>query len=203
MFSGIIETTSLAQSVFAADKGIEIVLDRPSIFDDIKLGDSIATNGVCLTITSFDDSSVAFFIGAETLKVTGWTPENLITLDFNLERSLKLSDRIHGSLVSGHVDGVAKVLKSELLGENLILDISYPVELSSFIWKKGSVVINGVSLTINELDESRLSVCLIPETLKRTNLKQLCVGDIVNLEADYIAKAITRREETKAYELHT
>jgi len=203
LFSGIVETTSLAQSVFAADKGIQIVLDRPSIFDDIALGDSIATNGVCLTITSFDESSMAFFIGAETLSVTGWTVESLMTFDFNLERSLKLSDRIHGSLVSGHVDAVAKVLKSELFGENLLLDVSYPVELSSFVWKKGSVVINGVSLTINELSKESLSVCLVPETLMRTNLSKLCVGDCVNLEADYIAKAITRREETKAYELHT
>ena len=203
MFSGIIETTALAESVFVADAGIELVLERPSFFDDIKTGDSVATNGVCLTLTSFDEPTMKFFIGAETLKVTGCQAEQLMAMEFNLERSLRLSDRIHGSLVSGHVDAVAKVTGVKPIGENLILKISYPPELSAYVWKKGAVVINGVSLTINELDSSSLSVCLIPETLKRTNLSELSVGDFVNIEADYIAKAVTRREETKNYELHT
>ena len=203
MFSGIIESTSFVQSVFSADEGIHIEVSRPSFFDDIKVGDSVSTNGVCLTITSLDESVMSFFIGAETLKITNWNVENLIIKEFNLERSMRLGDRVHGSLVSGHVDAQSAVTRSEKLGENLILDVTYPLSLSAFIWKKGSVVINGVSLTINELNSECLSVCLIPETLKRTNLKNLKVGDVVNIEADYIAKAVTRREETKNYELHT
>lgn len=190
MFSGIIEAKAPIIEVRARSEILQVRIARPVTFQDIKVGDSIATNGVCLTVEDFSNDWMQFAIGAETLKVTAWSPQQLQGTTVNLERSLRFGDRLHGHMVSGHVEDTGKVLESQWLGENLLLTISYPKSLSPFVWKKGSIALQGVSLTINEITDTTLSVNLIPETIQITNLKDLKQGDTVNLEADYFAKAL-------------
>ena len=134
-------------------------------------------------------------MAAETLKVLQWSPENpeaLLGRKFNLERSLRFGDRIHGHLVTGHVDSVGKVTRSEGVGENWFLDVEVADSVLPFLWNKGSITLNGVSLTVNEVKGCTISVGLIPETLKRTNLGELKVGSQINVEPDYMAKALQR-----------
>jgi riboflavin synthase len=202
MFSGIVESL---QPVLTVQKGtgplIRVKVQKPAEFDDLKVGDSIATDGVCLTVEEFESSSITFALAAETLKVLRWSPENpeaLLGKKLNLERSLRFGDRIHGHLVTGHVDSLGEVIRSEGLGENWFLDIQVADSVLPFIWKKGSITLNGVSLTINELIGNKVSVGLIPETLKRTNLGELKVGSFVNVEPDYMAKALQRMMQTEA-----
>jgi riboflavin synthase len=190
MFSGIIEAKARIIEVVDRPELLQIRVERPVSFADIKTGDSIATNGVCLTVENFTDSWMQFAIGAETLAVTGWTKNELANKNVNLERSLCYGDRLHGHIVSGHVEETGIVVDKVWFGESLVLKIKYPESLASFIWKKGSVAVQGVSLTVNEITNNILSVCLIPETLQITNLKDLNINDKVNLEADYFAKAI-------------
>ena len=113
----------------------------------------------------------------------------------NLERSLRFGDRIHGHLVTGHVDSLGLVTRSEALGENWYLDAEISRNLMSYVWHKGSITLNGVALTVNEVKGQIVSVCLIPETLKRTNLALIKAGNYINVEPDYMAKAIQRMQQ--------
>ncbi len=196
MFSGIVEAV---QPILSVQKGsgplIRVKVKKPNEFNDLSNGDSIATDGVCLTVEAFDQETITFALAAETLRVLQWSPENpdfLLGKKLNLERSLRFGDRIHGHLVTGHVDSIGLVTKSEGLGENWFLDVKVADSILPFIWKKGSITLNGVSLTVNEIKGSVVSVGLIPETLKRTNLGELKVGGFVNVEPDYMAKALQR-----------
>ena len=190
MFSGIVETQARILSVSHDRELVRIEVERPSEFNDLGIGDSICSSGVCLTIEKFDANKMTFALGAETLKITGWNESKLTNAKLNLERSLKMGDRIHGHVVSGHVDGVGTVKKVEDLGGSVQIDVEAPAELIPYFWKKGSWAMNGVSLTINDVTNNTISVCLIPETLKRTNLSQLRAGDIVNLEVDPMARGM-------------
>lgn len=201
MFSGIVETTALVTNSTSRESVLEITLARPKDFTDLHIGDSIACNGVCLTLEAFDANSLKFALGPETLKVTGWNSESVVGRAVNLERSLRLGDRIHGHLVTGHVDATSNVVQAERQGETLTLAIAIPAKLKNLIWPKGSIAINGVSLTINTVTASAFSVGLIPETLKRTNLSDLKVGSQINLEADNMARGLihwveSRKEQT-------
>ncbi len=193
MFSGIIEAQSKILSVTAAKKSCRIAVVLPPTFDDVKIGDSIATNGVCLTVETISKKSIQFCVGAETLKILGKQFVLWKKYPLNLERSMKLGQRVHGHLVTGHVDTTAVVTKSFADGDCWQLQVEVPQSLTSFFWKKGSVCLNGVSLTVNEViklkKKSLLSVCLIPETMKATNLIAYKVNDKLNIEADYLAKA--------------
>lgn len=115
-------------------------------------------------------------------------------MTLNLERSLKFGDRIHGHLVSGHVDVCSKVLSKQWAGDCLIFDFVLPTEQTKEVWKKSSVAINGVSLTVNNVDETSFQVCLVPETLRKTNLESLQEGDIINLETDYYMKGLLKSQ---------
>jgi riboflavin synthase len=196
MFSGIIEACAPILSVEPRGDLLTIFVKRPASFDDVKLGDSIATNGVCLTVEDFSSEKMKFTLGAETLKITGWNADLLSDQTMNLERSLRFGDRIHGHFVSGHVDATAEVLSVEK-SESWILKFSTRSLNSKMLWSKGSIAIQGVSLTLNEVTPQELSVCLIPETLNRTNLKNLKVGDIVNIEYDNWAKAFVHFQEQR------
>ncbi len=208
MFSGIVETYSPLLKLEEGSHIIQIHIQRPKDFDDLKVGDSIAVNGVCLTLESFDEDSLQFALAPETLRVTGWNLEKLKSFPrwtFNLERSLRFGDRIHGHLVSGHVDGVGAVAEIEAQGEALEVRVTFPLSLKPLLWKKGSVAVNGVSLTINQVGERPdgsgwFSLCLIPETLRRTNLSELQTGDSVTLEADSMARAMRHWMDTRTYE---
>ncbi len=188
MFSGIIESLSSVKNVIADGSNIRIVVERPQEFTDIKTGDSIATNGVCLTVETFTDQTITFALGLETLKITGWDEKFLLSAPLNLERSLRLGDRMHGHWVSGHVDTVGKITRLSA-ESSWLLDVHVPQLDHRYIWKKGCVAINGVSLTINSIDNDTLSFCLVPETVERTNFKNLNIHSAVNIEYDYWSKA--------------
>lgn len=212
MFSGIVEAKAKLLKITPHDPSqlsALIKIEKPNTFNDLKTGDSIAVNGICLTLISFDEDTISFDLGTETLKICqGMFGQN--NFAFNLERSLKLGDRIHGHIVTGHVDGIARVINFQPSGSSQILTIkldhthAVPVNgnsLLSMIWKKGSLTVNGVSLTVNDvIDTSRtVEFCLIPETLSRTNLGQIKVGDTVTIEIDQMARGLSRR----IHEQHT
>lgn len=192
MFSGIVETVAQVTSFEPVGSNAQIRLTRPKDFNDISIGDSIAVNGLCLTVTAFDELHMQFDLGPETLKITGWSKESLLNQKVNLERSLAMGARVHGHFVSGHVDEMGKVTQRKELGEALELWVSFSANFKAYIWKKGSVAINGVSLTVNEVDANSLQVTLIPETLRRTNLNALQEGDLVTLESDTMARALVQ-----------
>ncbi|AHI06729.1 riboflavin synthase subunit alpha [Bdellovibrio bacteriovorus W] len=197
MFSGIVESVMPILSSEELSHAYRIKVKKPNEFDDIKLGDSIACDGVCLTVEAFDQETLTFTLAAETIKVLQWTPESWLGKKLNLERSLRFGDRIHGHLVTGHVDSLGKILRAELQGESFFLDVQVQSTILPYVWKKGSVTLNGVSLTVNELVKDVVSVCLIPETLKRTNLGDLKVGSTINVEPDYMARAVQRAIEAR------
>jgi len=190
MFSGIVEAVSEIRSSQELVNAFRVQVDKPMQFDDLHLGDSIAVDGVCLTVEAFDEQQMTFALAAETIRVLQWNPHSWIGKKVNLERSLRFGDRIHGHLVTGHVDSLAEVTRAELQGESFFLDVKVVASVLPYVWKKGSITINGVSLTVNELRGSVVEVCLIPETLKRTNLGSLKAGSRVNIEPDYMARAV-------------
>lgn len=197
MFSGIVESVMPIDSSEELQNAYRIKIKKPSDFNDLKLGDSIACDGVCLTVEAYDDAHMTFALAAETIKVLEWNPSSWIGKKVNLERSLRFGDRIHGHLVTGHVDSLGSVTRAELIGESFFLDVKVQDTILPYVWKKGSITLNGVSLTVNELDKNTVSVCLIPETLKRTNLGDLKPGSKINVEPDYMARAIQRSLEVK------
>ena len=149
MFSGIVESNKKLINLTKKDQAIEIVVEKPSNFDDLSIGDSICCNGTCLTVESFDSEKMAFTLGYETLSMTNWNEsvakyEGSQPVSINLERSLRLQDRIHGHLVTGHVDFISKLEFVEKVGENLILKVLVSPEHTQFFWHKGSITINGV-----------------------------------------------------------
>ncbi len=197
MFSGIIESVQPILSSQALANAYQIRVQRPGEFDDIKVGDSIACDGVCLTIESFSDSELFFTLAAETIRVLKWQPDSWIGKKLNLERSLRFGDRIHGHLVTGHVDSLGRVVRAEAIGESFFLDVEVEDSILPFVWTKGSITLNGVSLTVNQVQQKVLSVCLIPETMKRTNLGELKLNASVNVEPDYMARAVQRAIEVR------
>lgn len=190
MFSGIIEAVSSIVTAESGNQVIRICVDRPTDFNDIKAGDSIAVDGVCLTVESFNEKHIQFAIAFETLRLLGLAPDKLVGRQVNLERSLRFGDRVHGQFVSGHVDSLGKVVLSRAEGDSWLMDVEVNESLRPLFWKKGSITLNGVSLTVNAVVGNRVSVCLIPETIKRTNLASLKFGDTVNVEPDMMARAM-------------
>lgn len=197
MFSGIVEAVMPIQSSQELVNAYRIQIKKPNDFNDIKLGDSIACDGVCLTVEAFDDQQMTFALAAETIKVLRWNPTAWLGKKINLERSLRFGDRIHGHLVTGHVDSLGTVKRADLEGESFFLDVAVADSILPYVWKKGSITLNGVSLTVNDVVGSVVSVCLIPETLKRTNLGELKVDSALNVEPDYMARAIQRSLEVR------
>jgi riboflavin synthase len=198
MFSGIVEAKTKLLN-FAANpqnpSETRIEIEKPIEFEDLSIGDSIAVNGVCLTLEKFTNTTLQFCLGAETLNITGWSAQTLAKLPLNLERSLKFGDRIHGHIVLGHVDGLCEVTSIKNENGCLIVRLKVPQEQLPLIWPKGSVCLQGVSLTINAVTNDGFEVCLIPETLRQTNLVDIQVGDQLNLEVDQMARGLQRQFE--------
>ena len=190
MFSGIVEASSKIAKTLDGMGILRIVVDKPNDFNDLRPGDSVAVNGVCLTVELVDQEGIQFALAAETLQVTGWTAKFLKGTSVNLERSLRIGDRNHGHFVSGHVDGSLRLLSIEKLDECEIWELELPQSYADHIWAKGSIALNGVSLTVNTVVNDRFSVCLIPETLKRTNLGLCKEGDLLNFEVDTFARGL-------------
>jgi riboflavin synthase len=200
VFSGIVEAQGRVLSASTKQSLISIDVERPPFFDDLGIGDSICCNGVCLTIEEFDQQKMTFAIGAETAAITGWSQSSFSVPPLNrlnLERSLCVGDRVHGHMVSGHVDASGVVVRIQEIGGSVFLDIRAPESLHRYIWKKGSWAVNGVSLTINAVEDCVVSMCLIPETIRRTCLGSLQVGDSVNLEIDMMARGLVNFFESR------
>lgn len=193
MFTGIIQNVGQIERSSAMGDDIQLSISCAKLnLQDVSIGDSIAVNGVCLTAISLNDTHFEAHVSKETLSVTvGLDKPNAV----NLEKALRLSDRLGGHLVSGHVDGVGEVVHFEPLGDCWRLDIRAPHAISKYIAVKGSICINGVSLTVNSVAGDVFSMNLIPHTLENTTLKFLNVGSLVNLEVDQIARYVERMAE--------
>ena len=190
MFSGIVAAIGRIQQVSPLADGVRLTVDVGGLdLADVQLGDSIANNGVCLTVIAREGNCVHFDVSRETLNCTVGLAE---PGEVNLEKALRLADRLGGHLVSGHVDGVGTVLRFEPVGDNRLLEIGAPQELAKYIARKGSITVNGVSLTTNAVDGNRFTINLIPHTLASTTLGGIRVGDRVNLEIDLIARYVER-----------
>lgn len=192
MFTGIVESMAQVVDVQEEPPGRRLLLREAQIASDARLGDSIAINGCCLTVVSIEGDVLGFEAGPETLVRT-----NLGLLRagdrVNVERSMQLSDRLGGHLVTGHIDGVGHLAERHDEGAWSNLRFRAPAALMRQMAAKGSIAIDGVSLTLVEVDDQRFSVALIPHTLAVTTLGQLGVGDPVNLETDLLAKYVERQ----------
>ena len=187
MFTGLIEKTAKVLDFSLSSKGGVLRVENVFV-DDLKIGDSIATNGCCLTLTKKTTSELFFDVMIESLSISNL--KNLKKGDVvNLERAMKLTDRLDGHIVTGHIDTISKLKKITQDGFSKRLEFSCD---TSLIVQKGSIAINGVSLTVSKLFEDGFEVSLIPETKTKTNLDNLKIGDIVNIEYDILAKYIQR-----------
>ncbi len=191
MFTGLIEETGRIAEVKLASSGMEIKIECTKILEDIKTGASICVNGACQSVTEYGKNYIKVFSSNETLKITNF--KNLKINDrVNLERALTLNKRIDGHIVSGHIDTTAVFLESKEDGLSKEFFFKFPDEFSKYIIYKGSICINGVSLTIASVNKNVFSVELIPITLKEVNLSELRKGDIVNIETDLFAKYVEK-----------
>jgi riboflavin synthase len=190
MFSGIIAAVGKISRIERAKGGLRLAIDARKLgLRDVAVGDSIAVSGACLTVVERDEKGFTVDVSRETLRVTaGLDREG----EVNLEKALRLSDRLDGHLVLGHVDGVGKVTKVERLGANRLLRVRAPASLARYIARKGSIAVDGVSLTVNAVRGAEFEVNLIPHTLAVTTLRNLRVGDRVNLEVDPLARYAER-----------
>ncbi len=196
MFTGIIAAVGTVHEVKPAAGGARITVDTAALdLAGVSSGDSIAVDGVCLTAVALRSRGFEADVSRETLNcTTGFTAGARV----NLEKSLRLADPLGGHLVSGHVDGVGTVTRFEASGENRLLAIAAPRELAKYIARKGSIAVNGVSLTVNAVDGGAFEINLIPHTLQATNLNALTVGSRVNLEVDLLARYVERMFEVSS-----
>ena len=195
MFSGIIERLARVKSAGLQDGALNLVLD--SGYADLELGESVAVNGVCLTVTEHDDHGTArFFVSPETIDRSNLgrlAPGSLV----NLERSVRLETRLSGHLVQGHVDGIAKLISAAPDSGAYRLALDLPGALGRYCVEKGSIALNGISLTLNAVvrdapDQCRIGLTIIPHTWEHTNLHSIRIGDEINVEVDVIAKYVER-----------
>lgn len=190
MFTGIIQAVGRIHEYEARGADARMVLHAGSLdLSDVAVGDSIAVNGVCLTAVALTPASFTVDVSAETLRcTTGFVPG----AEVNLEKAMRPSDRLGGHIVSGHVDGTGTVARFEPAGESHLLAIDAPAELARYIAAKGSITVQGVSLTVNRVEGVRFFINLIPHTLAMTTLQHLQPGSRVNLEIDMVARYVER-----------
>ena len=190
MFSGIIAAVGRITEITPREVGCRLHVDAGKLdISEVALGDSIAHNGVCLTVVAKEGNTFAVDVSPETLSCTVGLSE---PGPVNLEKALRLSDVIGGHLVSGHVDGVGEVLRFDAVGDNRLLEIRAPQDIAKFIARKGSIVVDGTSLTTNSVNGADFTINLIPHTLENTTLNRLKPGSKLNLEVDLIARYCER-----------
>ena len=190
MFTGIIQAVGKIAVIEPLQQGVRLTIDAADLdMSDVAVGDSIAANGVCLTVIAKTGEGYQVDVSRETLNCTVGLGE---AGEVNLEKALRLADRLGGHLVSGHVDGVGEVVKFAPVGESHELVIRAPQSLARYIAHKGSITVNGVSLTVNWVKDEDFSINLIPHTIEATNFKHLCAGKRVNLEVDLVARYLER-----------
>ncbi|HEY7724965.1 MAG TPA: riboflavin synthase [Anaeromyxobacteraceae bacterium] len=195
MFTGLVSDLGTVERVAPRQGGARLAL-RPRALsaDDLAQGESVCCSGACLTVVERGGGLVAFDAVPETLARTtlgSWRPGTAV----NLERALRLSDRLGGHLVAGHVDAVGEVLSAEPEGQGVRLAVSLPASIAPLVAEKGSIAVDGVSLTVARAGRDRFEVALIPETLARTTLGAAAPGTRVNLEADVVARHVARLRE--------
>jgi len=191
MFTGIIESLGTLSAIRPAGRGRQVVIDSDIALEGIKPGDSIAVNGACLTAVSLSGHRFQADVSPETMSKTTFGSAK-VGDRVNVERALRLSDRIDGHLVSGHIDGVGTIQKLTPLDNAMIIRIEAPKALSRYFIGKGSVAVDGISLTINRCWENGFEVSIIPHTAKLTTLPHKRQGDPVNIETDMIGKYVER-----------
>ena len=190
MFTGLVAAVGRVASVAPTEGGMRLRITAPTLgLADVALGDSIAVDGACLTVVSLQDDSFDVELSRETLAcIAGFADGSQV----NLEKALRLSDRLGGHLVSGHVDGIGIVERFDPVGDNRLLTIAVPPELAKYVARKGSIAVDGVSLTVNDIAGAGFSVNLIPHTIAHTNLSRLAPGSRVNIEVDLLARYAER-----------
>jgi len=191
MFTGLVREVGEVCWLRRTDQTVQLLVKAPRTASRVRTGESVAVNGCCLTVTAHREGQCMFDLLAESLERT-----NFSTLrpgsPVNLERALRLDGRLGGHFVQGHVDGTGNVLRIEEKGPDLGLDIALPAGFARYVAYKGSVAVNGVSLTVAAVDDRKFTVWIIPHTLENTNLGDLEPGDLVNLEFDILAKYVER-----------
>ena len=192
MFTGIVEATGYLIEVTKVTGDLSVKINSGILdLSDVKLGDSIATNGVCLTVTELFNHGYSADISPETLSLTGFDRYS-IGQKLNLEKALTISSRLGGHLVSGHVDGIAQVTRIVPNARTTEYWLSAPIELAKYIPLKGSVCIDGISLTVNEINAQQFKLTIVPHTIAHTTIADFQVGSLVNLEVDQIARYLER-----------
>jgi riboflavin synthase len=189
MFSGIIESVGTLREFVHGQQSAVAVVETDTNFLGLEDGESIAVNGVCLTVVEFSESTFRMNIGTETLDKTSFK-DSKVGDRVNLERSLTPSSKISGHFVSGHVDQVGKVLKIEEKPGEILVQFSHPASLRPYIMEKGSIALNGISLTVFNCKDDKFNVSIIPFTWSHTNLNTRKIGDLINIECDMIGKYV-------------
>lgn len=199
MFTGLVEEVGRVESITKSAKASKITIKAKKVIEELKLGDSMSTNGVCLTVTAFDSERFSIDVMPETMRLS-----NLSSLapgdKVNLERALSLSDRLGGHIVTGHIDGMGTILNFRQEDNAVWITVGSSPEILKYIIHKGSIAIDGVSLTVAYVDEAKFKVSIIPHTKDITTLLNKNIGDKVNLECDmigkYVEKLLGLKEET-------
>lgn len=197
MFTGIIEEKGIVKNIHQnSQSAFEFKIKATKILEDINIGDSISIDGVCLTVTNFTDTYFQVDIMPETVKATSikTIKENQ---EVNLERAMLATTRLGGHFVTGHVDGIGKIIKKEKMENAIYYTIEIPEKLTKYLINKGSITIDGISLTVFDITNEQLVISLIPHTVKMTGLGTKSVGDVVNVECDLLAKHVEKQLETR------
>ncbi len=190
MFTGIVQAVGTIESVTPLEGGVRLAIEAGGLeLSDVAPGDSVCVQGACLTVVAMAGRRLSFDVSRETLDCTTGLAHSG---NVNLEKSLALGDKLGGHLVTGHVDGIGEVIAFAAAGESRLLRVRAPQELARFIARKGSVTIDGVSLTVNRVENANFEVNLIPHTLDVTTLKRLAPGARINLEVDLLARYLER-----------
>lgn len=191
MFTGLVEEIGKIEAIAKGERSARLTIKAEKIIKDLNIGDSISTNGVCLTVTSFSRNIFTVDVMAETMRRS-----NLGNLcageEVNLERAMKAEGRFGGHIVSGHIDGIGKITSLEKEDNATCISISTESNLLKYIVEKGSITIDGISLTVAYVNDQRFTVCIIPHTAKETTLLNKNIGDMVNLECDIIGKYVEK-----------
>ena len=191
MFTGLVEGQGRIQRIEKRGSEAQLWIKPEFPLEEKKVGESLAVNGVCLTVTAWDEQVFSVDVSDETLKRSNLGPLK-VGSPVNLERALRLSDRLGGHLVTGHIDGTGRILNKESRNNFLWFRISFPKELRPLIVAKGSIAVDGISLTVNQVRESDFDLTIIPHTAYRTTLGVVQVGQDVNLETDLIGKYVVQ-----------
>lgn len=192
MFTGIVEAVGTLKAISPRGEDITITVSAENLdMSDVKLGDSIATNGVCLTVVEFNENSYSADLSLETLKRTGFVDYQAGD-KVNLEKAMLPTTRFGGHIVSGHVDGVGEIVERNQVGRAVEFWVEMPSELSKYVAQKGSITVDGISLTVNDLRKNAFKLTIVPHTSSETTIDQFQVGRKVNLEVDVLARYMER-----------